>query len=110
MKAFLLLFLAIAAELCGTTAMKLSEGFTRPLPIVVLVVGYGFAFWLMSLVIKTMPVGVAYAVWSGVGTAGIAIIGTFFFGEKLGGVRIMGIILIIAGVIVLNIFTQEVNQ
>jgi multidrug transporter EmrE-like cation transporter len=110
MKSFLLLLLAIAAELCGTTALKLSEGFTRPIPIVVIAVGYAIAFWLMSIVIKSMPVGVAYAVWSGVGTAGIAVIGTYFFNEKLGAVRIMGIVLIIVGVVILNVFTQEVKQ
>ena len=105
MNAFVLLIIAIIAELCGTTAMKLSDGFTRFWPVTALIAGYGIAFWLMSIAIKTIPVGVAYAIWAGLGTAGIAIIGAVYFNEHLGAIRIFGICLIIAGVVVLNLYT-----
>ncbi|MER5462812.1 MULTISPECIES: multidrug efflux SMR transporter [unclassified Streptomyces] len=97
-----LLAAAIAAEVAGTTAMKYSEGFTRLWPSLLTVVGYLLAFSLLARTLKTMSVGTAYAIWAGVGTAAIAVIGMMFLGESTSLVKIAGIALVIAGVVVLS--------
>ena len=104
MSALAWLLLAILCEVIATTALKLSEGFTRWLPSLVVVLGYGAAFYLMSQALRAqMPVGTAYALWSGIGTALIAVLGALFLGEALTSGRVLGIALIIAGVVVLNL-------
>ncbi|MFF0065105.1 DMT family transporter [Streptomyces sp. NPDC005279] len=97
-----LLAAAIAAEVAGTTAMKYSEGFTRLWPSLLTVVGYLLAFSLLARTLRTMSVGTAYAIWAGVGTAAIAVIGMMFLGESTSLVKIAGIALVIAGVVVLS--------
>ncbi|MFE6229104.1 DMT family transporter [Streptomyces sp. NPDC057854] len=94
---------AIAAEIIATTSMKYSEGFTRLWPSVVTGAGYLVAFALLAQALKTLQVGTAYAIWSGVGTAAVAGIGILFLGETLSLAKIAGIVLIIAGVAVLNL-------
>ncbi|WP_026058099.1 DMT family transporter [Streptomyces sp. SS] len=94
---------AIAAEILATTSMKYSEGFTKPWPSLVTGVGYLVAFALLAQALKTLQVGTAYAIWSGVGTAAVAVIGFLFLGESLNAAKIAGIVLIIAGVAVLNL-------
>ncbi|MFF0555250.1 DMT family transporter [Streptomyces sp. NPDC004266] len=94
---------AIAAEVLATTSMKYSEGFTRLWPSVVTGAGYLIAFVLLARALKTLEVGTAYAVWSGVGTAAVALIGHLFLGESLGAAKIAGVVLIVAGVAVLNL-------
>ncbi|MFC8626927.1 DMT family transporter [Streptomyces anulatus] len=101
--AYGLLAAAIAAEVAGTTAMKYSEGFTRLWPSIGTVVGYLIAFTLLAQTLKTLSVGTAYAIWAGVGTAAVALIGILFLGESSGLVKIAGIALIVAGVVVLNL-------
>ncbi|MDX3851536.1 multidrug efflux SMR transporter [Streptomyces sp. AK02-01A] len=98
-----LLAAAIAAEVAGTTAMKYSEGFTRLWPSLGTVAGYLLAFTLLAQTLKTLSVGTAYAIWAGTGTAAIAVIGILFMGESAGLVKLAGIVLVIAGVIVLNL-------
>ncbi|QXE37465.1 multidrug efflux SMR transporter [Streptomyces sp. GMY02] len=98
-----LLAAAIAAEVAGTTAMKYSEGFSRLWPSVITVVGYVIAFALLSQTLKTLSVGTAYAIWSGAGTAAIAAIGMVFMGESTSALKLAGIALVIAGVLVLNL-------
>ncbi len=98
-----LLAAAIAAEVAGTTAMKYSDGFTRLWPSLITVVGYLLAFSLLAQTLKTMSVGTAYAIWAGVGTAAVAAIGMIFLGESTSMVKIGGIVLVIAGVLVLNL-------
>ncbi|MFF3455967.1 DMT family transporter [Streptomyces sp. NPDC002730] len=97
-----LLAAAIAAEVAGTTAMKYSDGFTRLWPSLLTVVGYLLAFSLLARTLKTLSVGTAYAIWAGVGTAAIAVIGMVFLGESTSLVKIAGIALVIAGVVVLS--------
>jgi small multidrug resistance pump len=104
----LVLMLAILSEVFATTALKASDGFTRPWPILGVAVGYGIAFWLLAIALKTIPVGVAYAIWSGVGIVAIAIIGYFAYGQTLDRASIVGIGLIIAGVTVMNVFSKAV--
>ncbi|MGW8361488.1 DMT family transporter [Streptomyces wedmorensis] len=94
---------AIAAEILATTSMKYSEGFTKLWPSLVTGVGYLVAFALLAQALKTLQVGTAYAIWSGVGTAAVAVIGFLFLGESLNAAKIAGIVLIIAGVAVLNL-------
>ncbi|MET8605939.1 multidrug efflux SMR transporter [Streptomyces rubiginosohelvolus] len=94
---------AIAAEVAGTTAMKYSEGFTRLWPSIGTVVGYLIAFTLLAQTLKTLSVGTAYAIWAGVGTAAVALIGILFLGESSSLVKVAGITLIVAGVVVLNL-------
>lgn len=102
---YVFLALAIVFEVAGTSLLKLSDGFTRLWPTVGVAVGYGMAFWMLSLTLRTVPVGIAYAIWAGLGTALIAVIGAFFFGEQLGMIKVIGIALIVAGVVALNIDT-----
>ncbi|MFG2587150.1 DMT family transporter [Streptomyces sp. NPDC048438] len=94
---------AIAAEVAGTTAMKYSEGFTRLWPSLITVVGYVLAFALLAQTLKTLSIGTAYAIWAGAGTAAVAAIGILWMGESAGLVKLAGIALVVAGVVVLNL-------
>ncbi|CAL9390817.1 Multidrug transporter EmrE [Streptomyces sp. enrichment culture] len=100
---YLLLAGAIAAEVAGTTAMKYSEGFSRLWPSLLTLLGYLISFGLLAQTLKTLSVGTAYAIWSGVGTAAIATIGIVFLGEGMTLAKAAGIGLIIVGVVVLNL-------
>ena len=103
---WLYLAVAIVAEVVGTAALKSSEGFSRPAPSVVVVLGYLVAFYFLSLTLRTIPVGVAYAVWSGVGIVLISLIGRLAFGQSLDTPAMAGMALIIAGVVLINIFSK----
>jgi len=103
------LALAIVAEVIATSFLKASAGFSRLAPSLVVIIGYGAAFYLLSLTLATIPVGVAYAIWSGVGIVLIAAIGWFAFGQHLDVAAVLGMGLIIAGVIVLNAFSNTVR-
>jgi small multidrug resistance pump len=96
------LALAIASEIVATVSLKLSDGFTKPLPVVAVIAGYGLSFYALSITLRTIPLGVVYAIWSGVGTAAVVVLGLFLFREALDAVKVAGIGLIIAGVVVLN--------
>ncbi|MDQ0990209.1 multidrug efflux SMR transporter [Streptomyces sp. V3I7] len=100
---YLLLAGAIAAEVVATTAMKYSEGFSRPGPSLLTVLGYLVAFALLAQTLKTVSIGTAYAIWAGVGTAAVAALGLVLFGEGLSIPKVAGIVLIVAGVVVLNL-------
>jgi len=99
---YALLGLAIASEVIATSALKASYGMTRLAPAALVVVGYAAAFYLMAQTLKTLPVGSVYAIWSGLGVVGVAVIGAILFGESLGPVKLAGIALIIAGVALLK--------
>jgi small multidrug resistance pump len=96
------LALAIGSEIVATVSLKLSDGFTKPAPSVVVVAGYALSFYALSISLRTIPLGVVYAIWSGVGTAAIVVIGLFLFRESLDAVKVVGIGLIITGVVMLN--------
>ena len=102
MNPYLILAAAILAELFGTTALNLSNGFARVVPSAGVVVGYGLSFYLLSLVLEDLPVGLVYATWSAVGIVGIAAIGVVAFDEPVDLAGVLGFALIIAGVYVLN--------
>lgn len=96
------LALAIGSEIVATVSLKLSDGFSKPIPSVVVVLGYGLSFYALSITLRDIPLGVVYAVWSGIGTAAIVMIGVFLFREMLDAVKVAGIGLIIVGVVMLN--------
>lgn len=102
------LAVAIVAEVIATSALKATAGFTRAGPSVLVVAGYGVSFYFLSLVLETLPVGVTYAVWSGVGILLITLIAWLVFGQALDLAAIVGLGLIVAGVVVLNLFSQTV--
>jgi small multidrug resistance pump len=100
------LAIAIVAEVIGTSALKATEGFTRALPTIIVVIGYGIAFYFLSLALRHIPVGVAYAIWSGVGIALITLIGWIVFKQALDAAALTGILLIVLGVIVIRVFSR----
>jgi small multidrug resistance pump len=100
----LILFLAILSEVVGTVALKASEGFARLGPNVLVVVGYGLSFYLLAQALRQIPLGIAYAIWSGLGTAGAVVAGLLLWRESLNLAGVVGILLIIVGVILLNAF------
>jgi small multidrug resistance pump len=108
MQQWLFLAIAIVSEVIATSALKASEGFSRLWPSLIVVAGYATAFYCLSLTLKTIPIGVVYAIWSGVGIALIALIGWLVFGQSLDAAAIIGMLLIIAGVVVLNVFSKTV--
>ncbi|WP_135556792.1 DMT family transporter [Paenibacillus cymbidii] len=103
MNAYILLTAAIASELFGSTMMKLSDGFRRLLPSIGMLAGMGCAFYCLSLALQSIPLGTAYAIWSGVGTAATALIGAFVFREAITAKTIAGLALIVAGVVVMRL-------
>ena len=106
MNNYLYLALAIIAETMATTALKMSEQFTRPLPSVVVVIGYAAAFYLLSLSLRTIPIGVAYAVWSAVGIVLVTVAGMVMFKQVPDLPAVIGLLLIIAGVVTINVFSR----
>lgn len=104
---WLYLAIAIVAEVIATSALKAADGFTRPAPSVIVVVGYVVAFYFLSLTLRGIPVGVAYAVWSGVGIVLISLIAWLMYGQTLDAPAVLGIALIMAGVLVLNLFSRS---
>jgi len=99
----------IVAEVVATSALKLSEGFSRLFPSLVVVAGYGVAFYMLALTLRTLPLGVVYAIWSGIGLALITLVGWFAFGQKLDAAALVGIGLILAGVLVLQLFSRSTH-
>ena len=107
MKHWLFLGIAIVAEVTATSALKASEGFSRLWPSAVVVLGYGVAFYFLSLTLRTVPVGVAYAIWSGLGVVLVALLSWWLFGQKLDLAALLGMGLIVAGVLVVNLFSSS---
>ncbi|WP_273792535.1 DMT family transporter [Brucella anthropi] len=110
MPVYAILAIAIVSEVIGTLSLKASEGFTRLGPSLIVVVAYGLAFYFLSMTLKSIPVGVAYAVWSGIGVTLVALVGWLLFGQKLDLAAVIGMGLIIAGVIVLNLFSNTAQH
>lgn len=108
--AYVYLGIAIVSEVIATTALKASDGFTRWWPSVVTVVGYAVAFYCLALTLRLIPTGVAYAIWSGVGIVLISIVGWVAFKQSLDWPAIVGMGLIVAGVVVINVFSATVRH
>lgn len=104
------LTIAIAFEVVATSALKATEGFTRLWPSVITLVGYALAFYFLSLTLRTMPVGLIYAVWSGAGIVLITAIGWLYFRQSIDAPGLIGIGLILAGVLVVNLFSKSMGH
>ena len=105
-KYWVFLGIAIIAEVAGTSSLKASEGFTKFWPSLIVVVGYAIAFYCLSLTLKAIPVGIAYAIWAGLGIVLISLAGWLAFGQRLDFASIVGMALIVSGVIVINVFSK----
>lgn len=104
---YLYLAVAIVSEVIATSSLKASEGFTRLVPSLAVVIGYVAAFYFLSLTLRTIPVGVAYAIWSGVGVALVSVVAWIFYDQRLDLAAMIGIALILAGVLVLNLLSKS---
>lgn len=107
---YVYLAIAIIAEVAATSALKASEEFTRLVPSLIVVIGYGAAFYLLTLVIRTIPVGITYAVWAGVGIVLVAIVGAVLYRQIPDTPAIIGMGLIVAGVVVINLFSKTISH
>lgn len=110
LRTYLILLLAIVFEVLGTSALVRTDGFTRLWPSVVTVLCYGAAFWLLSLTVRVMPTGIVYAVWSGLGIVLIALVAWLWQGQRLDTPAVLGLGLILAGVVVINVFSSTVTH
>lgn len=106
MSKWIFLTLAIISEVIGTSFLKSTEGFTKLLPSIIVLVGYCAAFYFLSLTLDSIPIGMAYAIWSGVGIAAITVVSVVFFEQKLDFAAVIGMGLIIAGVVVLRLYSE----
>ena len=107
--AYLYLSIAIIAEVIATSALKASNEFTKLVPVIIMMVGYGISLYLLTLVLRTLPVGITYAVWSGIGIVLITIVGIFLYDEVPDLAAILGMALIITGVAVIHLFSKSIN-
>lgn len=110
MNVWLLLGVSILAETVGTSALRASEGFTKTVPSIVVVLGYGVAFYFLSQTLGKIPVGVAYAIWSGLGIVLITLAAWMLYGQKPDFPAVLGMALIVAGVVVMNVFSKTTAQ
>ncbi|CQR49338.1 MULTISPECIES: DMT family transporter [Haloferax] len=106
MNPYVLLAGAIASELVGTTALKLSAGFSKPVPSLGVVAGYGLAFYLVSLTLEELPIGVVYGTWAALGIVGVAAIGVVVFDEPVDLTGVVGLLLILAGIYCVNVLSE----
>ncbi|MBK4215919.1 QacE family quaternary ammonium compound efflux SMR transporter [Paracoccus caeni] len=109
-KHYLILAAAIVAEVIATTALARSDGFNRLWPSVIVVLGYGVAFWLLSITLRVMPTGIVYAIWSGMGIVLITAVAWIWYQQRLDWAAVAGLGLILAGVIVINVFSTSVGH
>ncbi|RTL53007.1 MAG: multidrug efflux SMR transporter [Bradyrhizobiaceae bacterium] len=105
---YLYLAIAVIFEIIGTAGLQASQQFTKPKPLILTAAGYAAAFYFLSLVLRTMPVGIAYALWSGLGIILITIVGLFWFGQRLDWPAVIGLALILVGVVTINLFSETV--
>lgn len=110
MEAYLYLLMAIAGEVVGTSALKASYGMTKLIPSILVIFGYALTFWSLSIALKTLPVGVVYAIWSGLGIVSIMLIGIYVFNENFSLLHLFGTGLILAGVCILMLLTTPINE
>ena len=106
MKTALIFFFAVLSEVIATTSLKFSDGFTKFLPSLIVGLGYGLSFYLLSISLKVMPIGIAYALWSGIGIVLTVIAGKMIWQEALDGPRLTGIGLILLGILIINLFSK----
>lgn len=105
---YVYLMCAIVAEVIATSSLKASDGFSRPLPSLVVALGYGTSFFFLSIIVKTMPVGIVYALWSGAGIVLVTIVAAIWLKQVPDRPAMLGMALIVAGVVVVNLFSKSV--
>ena len=110
MPGYLYLAIAIAAEVVATTSMKAIDGFNKPLPLLLVVAGYAIAFWMLTLVVRTIQVGIAYAIWAGLGIVLVSIAALVLYQQKLDLPAVLGMGLIVSGVLVIQLFSQSTGH
>lgn len=110
MKYWLFLAIAIVSEISATSALKASAGFTKAAPSIVVVIGYLLSFYFLSLTLKAIPIGIAYAIWAGLGIVLLAVVGWVVYGQQLDTAAMLGISLILAGILVLNLFSKTASH
>ncbi|WP_282348074.1 SMR family transporter [Pseudomonas sp. PS01301] len=110
MNAYAFLAIAICAEVIATVSMKAVKGLSTPLPLFLVVAGYGIAFWMLTLVVRTVPVGIAYAIWAGMGIVMVSIAALFIYGQKLDLPAMLGMSLIVLGVVVIQLFSKTTGH
>ncbi|MHB2136795.1 DMT family transporter [Pseudomonas monsensis] len=110
MNAYVYLTIAICAEVIATVSMKAVKGISTPLPLILVIVGYGIAFWMLTLVVRSVPVGVAYALWAGMGIVLVSIAALFIYGQKLDVPAMLGMALIVLGVVVIQLFSKTAGH
>lgn len=110
MSGYIYLAIAIAAEVAATTSMKAISGFSKPLPLILVICGYGLAFWMLTLVVRSIPVGIAYAIWAGLGIVLVSIAAAFLYDQKLDLPALLGMGLIVAGVVVIQLFSGSTGH
>lgn len=110
MTGYLYLAIAITAEVIATTSMKALDGFSRPLPLLLVVAGYSLSFWMLSLVVKTIPVGIAYAIWAGLGIVLVSVAAAAIYQQKLDLPAVLGMVLIVTGVVVIQLFSSSTGH
>jgi small multidrug resistance pump len=107
---YLYLLVAVCLEVAGTAALHASQQFTRPLPLAIMAACYLASFFFLSLTLRVIPVGIAYAIWSGLGVVLITIVGIVMFRQKIDAAAVIGLSLIVAGVVVVNLFSSTIRQ
>ncbi|MBV6286436.1 DMT family transporter [Pseudomonas aegrilactucae] len=110
MNPYIYLAIAICAEVIATASMKAVKGFSTPLPLALMVGGYAIAFWMLTLVVRTVPVGIAYALWSGLGIVLISIAALVIYGQKLDLPAMLGMAMIVGGVVVIQLFSKSTGH
>lgn len=110
MSGYIYLAIAIAAEVVATTSMKAISGFSKPLPLILFITGYGLAFWMLTLVVRSIPVGIAYAIWAGLGIVLVSIAAAVLYDQKLDLPAMLGMGLIVAGVVVIQLFSDSTGH
>ena len=108
--AYVYLAIAICSEVIATVSMKAIKGWSTPIPLLLVIVGYGVAFWMLTLVVRTVPVGVAYAVWAGLGIVMVSIAALFIYGQKLDVPAMLGMGLIVLGVVVIQLLSKTAGH
>lgn len=110
MSGYIYLAIAIAAEVVATTSMKAIDGFSKPLPLLLVITGYSLAFWMLTLVVRSIPVGIAYAIWAGLGIVLVSIAAAVLYDQKLDLPALLGMGLIVAGVVVIQLFSGSTGH
>ena len=110
MPGYLYLAIAIVAEVVATASLKSFKGLSTPLPLILVIVGYAISFWMLTLVVRSMPVGIAYAIWAGLGIVLVSIAALFLYQQKLDTAAVLGMCMIVSGVVVIQLFSRTAGH